>query len=143
MPAGLPYVPHRRRADVEDLCGVAERDLDRLELARLASGAEARRRDEEVQQRLGLARSGHQHVAAGARSGQQWLGDPRHEHGGDRGVDRVATLTQDARAGLRGERMAGSHHAVHTATIGCADEVIGAAGKEERPGQCASTARPR
>ena len=78
-----------------------------------ARGALTGRLDEEVQQRLILARTGHEHVAARARPGEQRLGHPRDEHRRHRGVDRVATLAQHTRSGLRGERMAGRDHALH------------------------------
>ena len=74
-------------------------------------GAAAGRLDEEVEQRRLLARARDEHVAARARAGEQRLGDPRREHGRDRGVDRVAALAQHAGAGLRGDRVAGGDDA--------------------------------
>ena len=96
----------RRRADVEDLHGVAEVDHDGVQRRALAGRAEsaatmkssstgvaARRRDE--------------HVAARAEPGQQRLGHERRHQRGQRRVDRVAAGAQDLRAGLGGQGVAG------------------------------------
>jgi hypothetical protein len=97
---------------VEDLRGVAtEVDLDGNE--RRASArvtAVAGRGDEEVQQDRLLAGRGDEHVATGAGTAQQRLGDPGGQHRRDGRVDGVGARRQHVGAGLRGQRVAGRDH---------------------------------
>ncbi len=74
--------------------------------------AAAGRLDEEVQQRRLLARPGDEHVAA-RRPGPVSSGSATHDASiaRDGGVDRVAAVAQHARAGLRGDRVAGGDDA--------------------------------
>ena len=96
---------------------LAEVDLDREHRRRwavlgqpLAWGA-----DEEVEQgRLG-GRRGVEQVTARPGPGEQRLGDPRHEHRGDGGVDGVPALAQHPGPRLGGQRMPRRHHARITA----------------------------
>ena len=102
----------RRGADVEDLIGVAERHVQRRQLAGPTVGsAEPGRGDEEVQQRRLLAAAGDEHVATGAGTGEQWLGRPRGQHRRERRVDGVPAVGQHVGPGLRGQRMTGGDHA--------------------------------
>jgi hypothetical protein len=104
--------PARGGADVEDLHHVAEGHLGRQQVGALGGvGAAPWRLDEEVEQRRLLARAGDEQVAAGARAGEQRLGDPRGQHRRDGRVDGVAAFAQHARAGLGGDRVAGGDHA--------------------------------
>ena len=109
---GLPdarrhaVAPHRGGADVEDLVGVAEGDVDGHELGPAPEvGAAAGGLDREVEHDP-LARAvGDEHVAAGAQAGQERLGDERGQQRRQGGVDGVAARAQDVCAGLRGQRV--------------------------------------
>ena len=94
---------------------LAERDLDRRQLAGLAVGFLARRGDEEVEQDVLAAGRVDQHEAAGAGPRQGRLADERHEHRGDRGVDRVAAGAQRVGSGLGRQRVPGGDDASHAA----------------------------
>ena len=59
-----------------------------------------------------------QHEAAAADAAQPRLDHADRERRGDRGVDRVAAVAQDARAGLRGEPMLRGDHAARARSTG-------------------------
>ena len=61
---------------------------------------------EEVEQHV-LVGGVDEHEAAGPQPGERALGDEGGQHRGDRGVDRVAALAQDAGPRLGGQRMPG------------------------------------
>jgi hypothetical protein len=69
---------------------VGEGDVERLQLTRLLVGAQARGRDEEVEQHVLAVRRVDEHEAAGAGPGQRGLAHPRHQHRRDGRVDGVA-----------------------------------------------------
>ncbi len=101
-------------ADVELLDRVlGEADLDRLQFPGRAGGVLTRRGDEEVEQVRLAAGCVHQHEAACARPRQLGLGDPRHQHRGDRSVDGIPACAQHIRTRLRGQRVASCHHSLH------------------------------
>jgi len=74
--------------------------------------------DEEVEEAVGVVgRPVDEHEAARARPRERALGDPGDERSGDAGIDCVATLRQDLRARLRGERMPGRDCAFHAERV--------------------------
>ena len=88
--------------------------LRRGELSRLEPvEAAARRSHEEVEQAIAPVGGVHEHEAAGAGPGEGRLRGERHERRRHGRVDGVATLAQDARPGLRRERVTASHHTSH------------------------------
>ncbi len=97
-----------RGADVKALRrAAAEVDVDVFHQGELGVVAEARDRDEEVEDaRTAVARTVDEHEAACAGAGERALRHPRHERGRDGGVDRVAASLQRPRARLRGQPMA-------------------------------------
>ena len=109
----------RTGADVEHLDRVAEVDVDGQQRRVRRAGLEAasRRLDEEVQQHRRRAGRRDEHVAAGAEPGEHRLGDERREHGGQRGVDRVAARAQDLRARARCYGMARGDDAAHRVAL--------------------------
>ena len=114
MPAGLPYAPHDDaptwkiwRASPAKSTSTGTQRRARARRRRRGPGAATKKSSS-----TGSSPApGDEHVAAGARPGQQRLGDPRRQHRRDRGVDGVAAGAQDVGAGLRGQRVAGGHDA--------------------------------
>ena len=107
----------RRRPDQERLGRrrLAEPDVDDLHLAALPPlETEPGGGDEEIREpRRAIARAVDQHEAARAGSRQRALGGRSGEGCRDARVDRVSSLCERTRAGLRGERMAPGDGALH------------------------------
>jgi hypothetical protein len=103
-------VPHDA-APTWNACSVSPSDEDLDERRGLAPGAEARRGDEEVQERRLPARAGDEQVPARARTREQRLGGPGGQHRRDRRVDGVAAVGQDARPGRGGHLVPGGDDA--------------------------------
>jgi hypothetical protein len=103
---------------VEDLHGIAERDVDRHQrrAPREVRPAPRRLHEEVEQHRLAVGRYD-EHVATGPEARQERLGDERREHRGQRGVHRVAAGAEDLCAGGGGLRVAGGDDAAHGLSI--------------------------
>ena len=110
----------RGDADTEGLgARVVEVDGDRVHLAdRVCLQAGPRYRDEEVEEaRTPVLRAVDEQEAAAAGARQCALRDPGDEGGPETGVDRVAAVGEDARSGLRRQRVPGCDGASHGAAI--------------------------
>ena len=105
-PAGVPGTP-QEAAPMWNTCvesgvkwiGIGTAPTPRSRPSRPGHG------DEEVEDN-GLAPVVDEHVSTRAEPGRGALGHAGGQDGGDRGVDGVPALAQDARAGLRRQRMA-------------------------------------
>ena len=109
---------------MEDLHGVPEGHVDRIELRRTAILPARGRLDEEVEQNGLLAGARDEHMPAGAQPREQRLGSERHQHRADGRIDRVAPGAQHLRAGLRGQGMPGGDDAVFPGSGGLAHTMV-------------------
>ncbi|MEJ7717046.1 MAG: hypothetical protein WKF31_03430 [Thermoleophilaceae bacterium] len=110
-PSGVPGTPHDAGPTWNTWAASSE---NRISTGSRAAGlgvpaAQTRRGHEEVEQVVLTSGGVDEHEPARARPGERRLGRERHQHGGHRGVDRVAAGAEHGRAGLGRERMAGSY----------------------------------